>query len=720
MPTRREFLKTTVVAGTAVALFKGGEGKIWAFAQSPSLRKFIAPLPGLGANGIPVAATATGPYPGADFYHLSAQQHEQQMHPDLPNPTKLWGYADKTTGAQAYLGPIIVSTRKKPVVIRMENNLPPTHPLPVDTTLMGAEPGVPQNRIAIHLHGGLVPWTSDGGPFSWFSPTGTVGAVDGSSGVSFLNGVEGQPGVADYYYPNNQSSRLIWYHDHAMGITRLNAYAGLAAGYLILDDVVLGLMSGSAPAVPGLAYTLPLIIQDKTFKMTTDKWGRPGDLWYPYIYEANSASNSGRWDLGQPSDGFVGDDKPSVPSCVPEFFADTPVINGMAYPYVNVEPRRYRILALNGSQARYFNLQLYYESTITPGEPDFGKPGPAFIQIGNECGLLPAPVVLNSPPVQIPFDCFGNVNTSGPFNLLMAPAERADLIIDFSSVAPGSNLILYNDAPAPFPGGDERNDYYTGAPDQTEAGGAPTTVLGMGPNTRTLMQIRVGSLSGAADPVTFTSNLAALQTGLPTAYAASHIPFGEPDLDPTAEGVLFENKTLNEDFDEYGRLIQRVGTDIKTYSDSYGLNYTDPATEVYKDGQVVVWDIYNTTGDTHPMHFHLANVQILGRAPFDASEPNDVIFQPTGPWRSADPNERGWKESVRMNPGEVTRVIMKFSLPSVPFPVPGSPREGMQNGHEYVWHCHILEHEEHDMMRPLVIIPNNPAPAKSGDGGKKS
>ena len=242
MPTRREFLKTTVVAGTAVALFKGGEGKIWAFAQSPSLRKFIAPLPGLGANGIPVAATATGPYPGADFYHLSAQQHEQQMHPDLPNPTKLWGYADKTTGAQAYLGPIIVSTRKKPVVIRMENNLPPTHPLPVDTTLMGAEPGVPQNRIAIHLHGGLVPWTSDGGPFSWFSPTGTVGAVDGSSGVSFLNGVEGQPGVADYYYPNNQSSRLVWYHDHAMGITRLNAYSGLAAGYLILDDVVLGLI----------------------------------------------------------------------------------------------------------------------------------------------------------------------------------------------------------------------------------------------------------------------------------------------------------------------------------------------------------------------------------------------------------------------------------------------------------------------------------------------
>ena len=707
MPTRREFIKTTLVAGTALALFRGSEGKVWAFSQSPKLRKFIAPLPGLGTSGIPVAnAASNSAYPGADFYQLTIQQFEQQMHPDLPNPTRLWGYMDATTGKPAYLGPIIVAQRGKPAVLRVTNKLPAKHILPVDTTLMGAEPGVPQNRCCVHLHGGLVPWTSDGGPYAWFTPSGIVGATDGSSGVSFLNGVQDMPGTADYYYPNNQSARLAWYHDHAMGITRLNAYAGIASGYVITDDVVASLTSGAAPVVPPLAYTIPLVIQDKCFKTAPDAYGRAGDLWYPYVYENSSEGQDARWDLGTPSDGFP-EDAGAVPSvsCVPEFFADTPVLNGMAYPYLQVEPRRYRFLMLNGSQARFFHLQLYYESIQNPGEPDFSRPGPAFIQIGNEGGLLPDPVVLNSPPVQIPIDCDGGVQTDGPFNLLLAPAERADIIIDFSQAPSNARLILYNDAPAPFPSGDSRNDYFTGCPDQTDIGGAPETDPDCGPNIRTLMQFRLVPLSGARDPMNFDSTYKALQTGLRAAYVASHVPFGEPDLDPKAAGVIFENKTLNEDFDEFGRLIQRVGADKPIYDDSYGLNFMDPATEVYNNGQTVVWDIYNTTGDTHPMHFHLANVQVIGSADFDDSNPSKLTFAPTGPWKAPEPNYRGWKETVRMNPGEVTRVIMKFNLPKVPFPVPGSPRAGMLGGHEYVWHCHILEHEEHDMMRPLIILP---------------
>ena len=705
MSTRREFLKTSLVAGTALALFRGSEGKIWAYAQSPTLRKFVAPLPGLGPKGIPVASPATSnDWPDADFYQLSVQQFTQQMHPDLPNPTHLWGYVDTATGKPAYLGPIIVAQRGKPVVLRMQNNLPSTHILPIDTTIMGSEPGVPVNRCCVHLHGGYVPWTSDGGPFAWFSPTGIVGATDGSAGPSFLNGVAGQPGVADYYYPNNQSERLVWYHDHAMGITRLNAYAGVAAGYVITDPVLSALTTGNSPAVPPLAYTIPLIIQDKSFKVTADQWGKPGDLFYPYVYE--SQGPTARWDLGEPSDGFT-PENPSVPSpsCVPEAFFDTPVINGMAYPYAQVEPRRYRFLALNGSQARFYNLQLYYESTANPGEPDFSQPGPAFIQIGNEGGILPQPVVLNNPPIQLTTNCDGSVNPDGPFNLLMAPAERADLIIDFSSVPVGSNLILYSDAPAPFPGGDPRNDYFTGNPDQSGIGGAPSTKAGMGPNTRTLMQFRIVALTGTADAMNFDSTLKALDDAMPGAYRDSHQPFKEFDLSPGAPGVIFENKTLNEDFDEYGRLIQRMGTDQAKYGDSYGRNYTDDPTEVYQDGQTVVWDIYNTTGDTHPMHFHLANVQVLGRAEFDNSIPNILAFVPTSPWMPPDPNYRGWKETVRMNPGEVTRVIMNFTLPKVPFTVPGSPRAALKGGHEYVWHCHILEHEEHDMMRPLVVTP---------------
>ncbi len=236
-------------------------------------------------------------------------------------------------------------------------------------------------------------------------------------------------------------------------------------------------------------------------------------------------------------------------------------------------------------------------------------------------------------------------------------------------------------------------------------GGAPSTQASMGPNTRTLMQFRIVASTGTADPMNFDSTLKALDDAMPGAYRDSHQPFGEFDLNPAAPGVIFENKTLNEDFDEYGRLIQRVGTDQAKYDDSYGRNYTDDPTEVYQDGQTVVWDIYNTTGDTHPMHFHLANVQVLGRATFDNSVPDILTFVPTSPWMPPDPNYRGWKETVRMNPGEVTRVIMNFTLPTVPFAVPPSPRAAMKGGHEYVWHCHILEHEEHDMMRPLVVMP---------------
>ena len=133
---------------------------------------------------------------------------------------------------------------------------------------------------------------------------------------------------------------------------------------------------------------------------------------------------------------------------------------------------------------------------------------------------------------------------------------------------------------------------------------------------------------------------------MPGAYHDSHVPFGEVDLDPTAAGVTFENKTLNEDFDSYGRLIQRVGTDEAKYSDSYGRNYMDDATEVYQAGQTVVWDIYNTTADTHPMHFHLVNVQVLGRADFDNYNPSAVTFTPTSGFTPPDPNY-AWVEGNR-------------------------------------------------------------------------
>ena len=164
-------------------------------------------------------------------------------------------------------------------------------------------------------------------------------------------------------------------------------------------------------------------------------------------------------------------------------------------------------------------------------------------------------------------------------------------------------------------------------------------------------------------------------------------------------GVKVRQLTLNETFDGYGRLIQLLGTN-KPVNGGFGRAYMDPATETPEEGTTEVWQIANLTGDTHPIHFHLVNVQLLGRQPFDAAHYNGTPHY-TGPAQGPLRTELGWKETVRMNPGEVTTVIMKFDLPTVPFSVPSSPRTG---GNEYVWHCHILEHEEHDMMRPLVVM----------------
>ena len=442
---------------------------------------------------------------------------------------------------------------------------------------------------------------------------------------------------------------------------------------------------------------IPLIIQDKTFVDGSDRqyvWGRRGDLWYPYRYETGSDPTA-RWDYGPDADppGAVTGPLP-IPSAVPEFFADTAIVNGAAYPYLEVEPRHYRFRILNGSQARFYNVQLYY-ADATGKEADLSRPGPAFTQIGTEGGFLSFPVRLNDPPRPIGFDANGNANR---YTLLLAPAERADIVIDFSEVPVGAKLILYSDAPAPFPMGDPRNDYFTGDPDQSSAGGAPSTPPGMGPNTRTLMQFRIVPLAGNAD--------ARVMGTLPAIARAGSGNVVLPPLstlDPRrCERV--RNLTLNEDFDERGRLVQRLGTAEQAGLNSQGLPtwgraYMDAVTENPRNGSTEVWNIFNLTGDTHPVHFHLVNVQLLARRPFD---PERWDGRPTwtGPARGPDANELGWKETVRMNPGECTTVIMKFDLPTVPFPVPSSPRTG---GHEYVWHCHILEHEEHDMMRPLVV-----------------
>jgi FtsP/CotA-like multicopper oxidase with cupredoxin domain len=616
------------------------------------MRKFVDTLPGLGAANannldqyIPVAVPDTTTYPGDDYYEIELGEYTEQLHSDLP-PTKLRGYrqtntSDPKVSVFNYLGPMIVAERDRPVRIKFTNSLPTGEGgdlfVPTDTTLMGAGPGpdpnvdYAQNRASVHLHGGNTPWISDGTPFQWITPAGETSDPDYQRGPSQRN-VPDMPdpgdGAATYYYTNQQSSRLLFYHDHAVGITRLNVYVGEAAPYIIRDDVEKMLIAdGIIPT-----EEIPLVIQDKTFvpddaQLTAQdptwdkaKWGDMGDLWLPHVYmpNQNPADPGGmnamaRWHYGPwfwpPTQALTRGPQPNpyydpvnapweppmipgtpLPSMVMEAFMDTPTVNGTAYPVLEVEPKAYRFRILSVANDRFFNLQLYKavsneamwrpdgtlndgnagevkmvpavanpdypESWPTDGReggvPDPASAGPEFIQIGTEGGFLPFPVVLPNQPVTWNRDptTFNAGNVNGG-TLILGPAERADAVVDFSQYA-GQTLILYNDAPAPFPALDPRYDYYTGAPDLTDTGGSPGTQPGYGPNTRTIMQIKVAAAPAppAYDLVKLEEAFASTAT-TEGAFAASQDEIIVPSADynsaynknfPTTYAQIYDNE----------------------------------------------------------------------------------------------------------------------------------------------------------------------------------
>jgi len=730
---RRKFLRLMGMAGAAAAvpwrfdLRRGFQGNAaWAFAQSPGLSKFAQPLRGVGPGGIPVALPDAAPAPvtGVTHYTLKVAQYTDQLHPAL-GPTTLRGYSPAVALGEAgypqrHLGGIIVARKGVPIQLTATNNITEPHILPVDVSANFPDAAHPHGTttLSVHLHGGHVPWISDGGPMADFGPA----AFGGFYGPSIFNGTTNlfkllnpslAAGQAEYYYPNDQSARMMWYHDHAHDITRLNAYAGIATAYLIRDTFEDFLKTQGLPDyVENGGREIPLVIQDKVFvnpatiAALDPTWATlpvpqtNGSLWYAHVYDPK------RWKLtgNKGGTGAVPD-----PSVIPEFFGDTMLANGTVYPEATVEARRYRFRILNACQARFLNLQLYVDDgsadsitlnplTLAPTNPK----GPDILQIGTEGGFLPKPVLI---PSNVPFN---PLTLAG--SLIMAPAERADLIIDFSNFI-GSKIVLYTDAPAPFPMGDPRNDYFPGAPKN------PTiTIPGSGPNTRQIMRFNVVSPTSADLPMKFGAgtDFISLASGHGLVWNESLlVPLGVTTPPP---GTPVRTLTLNETFDAYGRLIQLLGTSLPPtkVGGGFGRAYMMPSTENPKNGTTEVWQIVNLTGDTHPIHFHLVNVQVIARQPFNVSKYNGGLPAFTGPARGPDPNEVGWKETVRMNPGEVTTVIMQFNAPTViPVPSPGtpitvpfsfSPNLGV-NGFEYVWHCHILEHEEHDMMRPMVVTP---------------
>src|SRR5512137_2824577 len=510
--TRREFVKRTAVAGAGVALLtKFALPSARALNNSPGLQKWIQPLRGLNhgglnpvlnlvgypddPNGIPVLHGVADPmFANTTIYDIGVQEFSDQLHPAL-GPTKLWGYVDLNRPIARHLAGVVVTTRNQAARMRFTNNLPARHILPVDITIPGSTTA--QNRIATHIHGGLVPWISDGGPFDWFTP----GCPDYANGLSFLNGpgsvldnIVGTPmqfGQADYYYPNNQSTRLMWYHDHAWGITRLNAYAGIASGYLCVD-----LANDAARLtanVPLYADLFPLVWQEKKFvdsattPLTDPTWAdvtRPdvqslGSLWYEHTY------NPKLWTLK------AGLPLPD-PSVIAEYFGDTMLCNGTVYPKLSVQPKAYRFEFLNATNARFFNINTFVadatldgitlvKNTQFPANPV----GPAITQIGTEGGYLAKEVRY----VTSALTAFNPATLKG--NLILAPAERADVVIDFSAFA-GKDIIIYNDAPAPFPGGALVNDYYPG-----NATNPIVSAAGFGPDTRQLLRISVANVAPA-------------------------------------------------------------------------------------------------------------------------------------------------------------------------------------------------------------------------------
>jgi len=523
------------------------------------LTKYIQPLPLPGA-GIVVATPSD-----TNQYSFTQKQIMRQLHPHLP-PTPLFAYDDGSglAGQAGSFGMAVVAHSGTPLDVSYTNNLPATYPdwIPVDTRLT---PLGNQVRAMTHLHGAFVAGASDGNPA--ITPNG-FGLGD----------------TQKVYYPNEQPATLLWFHDHALGATRLNVFAGLAAAYILRDEFDTG-AEPNPIGIPGGAYEIPLVIQDRQFNLD-------GTFLYP-----TSDIEGVTW--------------------IGEYFGDVMLVNGKVWPFLNVEPRMYRFRILNGCNARILSLAMG---------------GPTFWQIGAEGGMWDKPV-----PVK---------------NLVMGPAERADVIVDFTNFA-GQTLMLMNHKPH-------------------------SPVSNPAPQLPQVMQIRVGTTVSHPGPTSIPSTLqGGRKADLHNPVATRYITLNEIDVD---EPTWFLN--LN------------------------GLYFEDPTTETPKVGTVEEWVYINMTGDTHPMHTHLVTFQVIGRTPFDAEAYEEAYGGPngvpggidptpfaTGPMLPPDPTERGFKDTVKANPGQFTTIRAKFDLP-----------KGVTPPQYYVHHCHIVEHEDNDMMRPFTVV----------------
>jgi spore coat protein A, manganese oxidase len=608
-----------------------------------------------------------------DYYEIAVQQFQQNILPDgMGMPTTVWSYAAAANPAtRNYPAFTIEAKWNKPVRVKWINGLvdndgnPLPHLLPVDPTLHWANPpGGDTARdtrptftetpgpytgpvpMVTHVHGAAgVGDESDGYAEAWFLPNSSnipagyarVGTWYDFFKQKFLaeKGEEWAPGTATFQYPNSQRASTVWYHDHTLGMTRLNVYAGPAGFFIIRggpegDASLLDARSGGQALLPGPApqaqdrpgtkyYEIPIAVQDRAFK--TD-----GSLFYP--------------DTRAFFDGITGPYIPDTdisPIWNPEFFGNTIVVNGKTWPFLNVEQRRYRFRFLNGCDARFLIL-------------DFSNiPGVEVWQIGNEGGFLATPVNMTA------------VNGS---KLLMSPAERADVIIDFTNVPLGSHILANIGPDEPYGGGVPGVDFSVADP----------------ATTGQVMRFNVGPIVGV-DPST------------PPQFLVL------PAIKPLPSATVTRPVALLEEMSMYfadapaAAMLGTVAVDPDTGIGTWSMNmWMDPITENPAVGATEIWEFYNATVDAHPMHIHEVLFQVIDRQDILVNEVDKTVqvdseSSPTlpAPW------ENGWKDTVIALPGQVTRVKAQFNNPG-----------------QFVWHCHIVEHEDNEMMRPFRIGPPQP------------
>jgi FtsP/CotA-like multicopper oxidase with cupredoxin domain len=616
-------------------------------------------------------------------YTVTMDEKMQQILPTtdaLGNPTgfgmtPVWGYGgqakDSVTGKKIGFvlnspGPSFEAIRGIPSVVKWINNINTPYMFAVDPTLHWANPNnIPMDTVmdqamnglappfppgynglpyagtnpngfnaqspaplVAHLHGGEVSSLFDGNPDSWYTYNGIHG-----TGYNTLYPTASNAAV--FYYPNDQPPATLWYHDHGLGVTRLNVMSGLAGFYLLRDPKdLLGYI------LPSDEYEMPLAIQDRIFQSN-------GAMYFPA--------------------GELPDEVPNPdmhPYWAPEFFGNTIMVNGLVWPNMDVAKTLYRLRLLDGSNARFYTLS-FVANPDTPAETVV-----PFTQIGTEGGYMKSAVKQTQ--------------------ITIAPGERADVLVDFSKLAAGTKILLKNTANAPFPDGDPASN------------ADPAT-------TGQIMQFTV------------TNKKVSIADTLKAAVAKIKITPGS---------------TLNKDLRGiWPTLPSPTNTRILTLWEVMGMGgplevlvngqkWAAPVSEEPKEGTTEDWVIVNLTGDTHPIHTHLTQFQLVGR--YTLTDPDayatawtalnggdpPYMFTPQelnpftagyiapGSFVGPKPNEHAWKDTIQMNPGEATVIRIRFA------PIDGTAKYPFDPtiGPGYVWHCHIIDHEDNEMMRPYIVV----------------